>query len=111
MVEKSIRIALCLLCFILCHSFSALAANVTPDENAQLKGKKSVFSLTNCCLMLLNEVATLVCKIPKWFMFTTLCFQSFFSGKVANNNSDFIQIEKRVKSHILTLNQPARLES
>lgn len=37
MVEKSIRIALCLLCFILCHSFSALAANVTADENAQLK--------------------------------------------------------------------------
>lgn len=56
MVEKSIRIALCLLCFILCHSFSALAA--TPNENAQLKGKKIVFSwLTNCCLMLLNEVS------------------------------------------------------
>ncbi|XP_026117496.1 endothelial lipase [Carassius auratus] len=34
MVEKSIRIALCLLCFILCHSFSALAA--TADQNAQL---------------------------------------------------------------------------
>ncbi len=94
MVEKSIRIALCLLCFILCHSFSALAANVTPDENEQLKGKKSVFSLlTNCCLMLLNEVVTLVCKLPKLFMSTPFCFQSFFSGKVANNNSDFIQME------------------
>uniref|UniRef100_A0A8C1N6Q9 triacylglycerol lipase n=1 Tax=Cyprinus carpio TaxID=7962 RepID=A0A8C1N6Q9_CYPCA len=35
MVEKSIRIALCLLCFILCHSFSSLAA--AADQNAQLK--------------------------------------------------------------------------
>ncbi len=91
MVEKSIRIALCLLCFILCHSFSALAANVTADENAQLKGKKSVFSLlTNCCLMLLNEVVTLVCKTLN-YLCLLLCFQSFFSGKVAYNNSDFIQ--------------------
>ncbi|KAI2661538.1 Endothelial lipase [Labeo rohita] len=35
MVEKSRRIALSLLCFILCHSFSALAA--APDENELLK--------------------------------------------------------------------------
>lgn len=35
MVEKSIRIALCFLCFILCHSFSALAE--APDESAHLK--------------------------------------------------------------------------
>lgn len=51
MVEKSRRIALSLLCFILCHSFSALAA--APDENELLKGKEHFFSLlTNYCLVL-----------------------------------------------------------
>lgn len=43
MVEKSIRIALCFLCFILCHSFSALAE--APDESAHLKGKFKELSL------------------------------------------------------------------
>lgn len=45
MVEKSIRIALCLLCFILCHSFSSLAA--AADQNAQLKGK-NIFKKKVC---------------------------------------------------------------
>lgn len=44
MVEKSIRTAICLLCFMLCHPFSAIAAGA-PGDNEPLKGKRTFLSL------------------------------------------------------------------